>query len=835
MKKRYKLLIIIILIIIISIPTSYFILKNKFDSSVNPVNGSLNIPGLKNEVLIRRDSLGVPYIEAQNEEDLFMAEGYVMAEDRLWQMVLMTTAMQGRLAEIAGEEVLPVDVLIRSLGTEELITRALSEMDANSLLILEQFSRGVNTYINTHDNLPAEFVLSGLKPEPWRPVDSLYVFGMLSMGVSFNFVEELNFLILANKLGYEKAAWCFPVYPRVHIPFDEAAKLKEIDPKKLAQIAQGLSRIRNKFKDMLPVNSPASNNWALSGKRTKSGKSIIANDTHLSLMIPNPWMIIHLKCPTYEAAGTAIPGIPVITVGFNGSVAWGVTMAMGDNQDIFIEKMKQINGKPHYRYKKEWIPARVQKEVFKIKGKENVTKDIILTRHGPLLNDALLTIPFPPLLPVQPMPIKSEYGLALSWKIQGGGTTFDGFYRLGKVKTIQEAQKAISGIQGIYLNFVFGNSKDIAWQVSGAFPLRKKGKGMFPSPGWNGEYDWKGIVPIEKLPKKINPANGYLATANNKTVDKNYPYHLTNSWYHPDRAERLNEVLGTLKNAARDDMIKLQFEHFSPMAKKIQNLLYNEHVFTKVNNAINSWTDKSRKEKALEAINLLSPKNFDAVMARDSGPAAVLGAFVQALTKEIFLDELGPEDSISWAVFIDTNIMSYPAPEDHLLYRENSPFWDNTATPAKETREDIIAAALAKAIVLCEEKMGTNRKDWSWGSIHTYHWKHEITRATSLLNTYFNRGPFPAGGDNHSLNASTFSWGENFDVFNIPVMRMVVDFGLEEPLFLVSTPGQSGNPSSPHYGDMLPFFLEGKNRNMPFKPEAVKKHYKDVFKLIPGE
>jgi len=818
--------------VILTLP-GCIVMQKKFDKSVEPLPESLTLSGINDEIIIRRDFLGVPYIEAKNEDDLFFASGYVAAEDRLWQMVMMSMLMQGRLAEIAGEDTLKLDIFIRSLNAKKFVSDAMKKMDPVSLRILENYSRGVNAWLESHNNLPAEFILTDYKPEKWKPEDTLYVFGMLNMDVSGNFIEELDFLILAAKLGYEKAAWLFPVYPDENIPFEEAVKLKEVPADTIVQIKTAFMELRREMKQKLPMSVPASNNWALSGRKTASGKSIVENDTHLMLMIPNAWMLMHLKCPTYEAAGVTIPGVPFITLGYNGRVAWGATMVMADSQDLFIEKMRTEGGIVEYLSKGKWIPAVQRKETFNMQGGKPVKAVLLETNHGPLLNTGLAGVPFPPEMPVQPLPITSEYGIALSWAMEQGNRTLKAFYDIGKAGNVKEAQQAVRNVQAIYLNIVYGDRDSIAWQVTGSYPLRKKGKGILPSPGWTGEYDWTGFLAPDKRPFSMNPTEGFIATANNRTVPKNFPYQLTGSWYHPDRAERIASVLKKMDKAAMKDMLKLQGEQFSLMAEKVQRLLYSDPVNGRLKQIIKGWKNKKKKARALEALALLSPERFNAVMSANSANAAVMGAFMHCVTRGIFLDELGGEESLHWQAFLDVTMMSYSAPEDHLLYRPESPFWDNTETAKMESREDILAEALDGAILLLEDRISKNREKWQWGKIHTYYWKHEFTKQTSFFHTYLNRGPFPAGGDVHSVNVSTFTWGENFDTWNIPAMRMIVDFGLDEPMSLITVPGQSGNPSSPHYGDMIPAFLTGEGRPMPFRKENVEKQYNSVLNIKP--
>jgi acyl-homoserine-lactone acylase len=807
--------------------------SRKFQRSINPPSGVVTLAGVSGEVLIRRDSLGVPFVEAQNEDDLFFASGYVAAEDRLWQMVMMSMLAQGRMAEIAGRDMFKMDLFMRTLNTRKYVGEALKEISPRALRVLESYSRGVNAYLQSHENLPAEFVLTKYRPEKWTPEDTLHIFCMLNLDVSVNMIEELSFLILSERLGYEKAAWLFPVYPDEAFAFDEAAKLNEIPSDRLVKFKTALNDIRGKMKKQLPMGIPASNNWALSGERTAGGRTIVENDTHLMLMIPNSWMLLHLKCPTYEAAGVTLPGVPFITLGYNGRVAWGATMVMADSQDLFIEKMKSDRGALQYLYKDRWLPVTERKEQFRIKGKKPVEATILETRHGPLLNKALENVPYPPVMLVQPLPMTSDYGIALSWAVEKMGRTVGAFYDMGRARNVAEALKAARAVEAIYLNLVFGDEDSIAWQVTGAFPIRAKGTGMLPSPGWTGEYDWTGFMDPDKRPSVVDPPEGFLVTANNRTVPRNFPYHLTSSWYHSDRHDRIAAVLEKTDKAGMEDMAELQGEYFSLMAQKVQTLLFSEPLHSSLTARINGWRDKKEKYRALEALQYLAPDRFDAVMAPQSAAAAVMGAFVHTVTRGIFLDELGGEKSLCWEAFLDANMMSYPAPEDHLLFRSESPFWDNIATRDQESREDIIAEALQKAVRLLEKEIGKDRKKWQWGKIHTYRWQHEFTKSTIFFHSYFNREPYPAGGDTHSVNVAAFAWGENFDAVVIPAMRMLVDFSLEEPMSVVTVPGQSGNPSSSHYSDMIRLFLNRRGHPMPFRRENVEKQYPDVLRIVP--
>jgi len=577
------------------------LLQPRFQRSVPAVDGTVRLPGLKGEASIRRDALGVPFIQASNEDDLFYAAGYAQASDRLWQMVIMKMTIQGRLSEITGPDMLPIDIFMRTLNVKSHVAVAMKELDARSKRILSGYARGVNAYIRAHPDLPPEFTLAKHRPEEWKEEDSLYIFAMLNLFLSFNFMEELNYLVISRKTGPRDAAWLFPVYPDEPPPFEETAKLDSLPQKELIKLLAGWTALRDRLRDRVPMNVPASNNWAVAPRKTRAGKTLLANDTHLVLAIPCPWLAMHLKCPTYQAAGVAVPGIPIVTLGYNGKIAWGATMVTADSQDIFIEKLKTADGGLRYLYRGEWLPVDERTEVIKIKGKDDYPLKVRTTRHGTLMNEALEKMPRKAELPVQPAPFSSSYGIALRWAMDGIGTTMNGFDGLSRSTTMDGARRAMAGIKSIYLNIVYGDANNIGWQVTGAVPVRKKGRGLLPSPGWDGEYDWTGFLPFEKLPYAVNPPEGDLATANNRTVEKNFPHTISATWYHPDRADRLREALGPMKKAGLEDMEKLQADRRSLMAVKVQRLLFDGPLSKDIAAAVASLKNGKDRKRAAAA------------------------------------------------------------------------------------------------------------------------------------------------------------------------------------------------------------------------------------------
>jgi len=812
-----------------------------FRKTVDPDIGSITVSGIKKEIVIRRDELGIPVVEAKNFHDLVFATGYVMASDRLAQMTAFSLLGQGRLSEMVGKIALDIDVYVRMLGVANAAQEEFANLDDEVKEALLSFSAGVNSYINSHKNrLPLDFKLSGYFPEPWEPIDSLYISHVFNLGLSFNLHEEICFLNIAKTISPLKAAWLVPVYPDEPLSFDKARVLSKIDLSGLGKTTERLAELHQQFSHvMMPLGTAASNNWGIARKNTLKNASIIANDTHLPLEQPSLWMMIHLKAPELDAAGIAIAGVPGIVAGYNGHIAWGETMVMGDNQDVFLERLKEIKGKTHYLYKGDWHPVEERLETFSIKGEKDQERTIYSTIHGPLINSALKNKPKHLTLPPE---IESPYGLALQSVVSHPGQSFNGMHRLMRAKNMKSAKKAIRDVRSMALNFIYSDKNRIAWQVSGRYPVRKSGRGHLPSPGWTGEYDWTGFVNIKKHPYVINPKSGYLYSANHRTVSPRKKPLLSSSWYSPERSERIKEMLKNSGKHTWKDSVKMHNDRYDPFVLKMQKTLFAPPLLMDINTAINSWDDEVKIARAKEAIDSLN--SFDGKMMPDSKDAAIYGIFREIFIYNTFFDELGPVDTSAWQNFITMIQAIYPADQDHLLGRENSPFWDDLTTTAIENKAEVLAESFSETIYRAIELFGRHRSNWQWGDLLNYKWKTQTTQmkdflptmqkgAVSILGQYTDRGPYAAGGNYNTLNVAGFYKGQNFNVWLVPAMRMIVDFGLEEPMFLVNSSGQSGNPVSSHYDDGIPVWLNGETRSMPFKDENIKKQYDRLFVMKP--
>jgi len=799
-------------------------LDGVFDNSLPQTEGRLIMAGLDRPVVIHRDELGVPYIEAESLEDLVFAMGFASACDRFSQMEGLRLLSQGRLSEMGGKAALEMDMFMRAIDLNRAAQIMYDAASEELRGLLKGYSRGINAYLEIQaDNLPATLQMARHTPEKWEPMDSVSIFAMFTLALAQNLHQEIDILNLARRVGPEKTAWLMPIYPDEPLPFQEMEKLAGLDlagaGDEIGALARGARHIRSLG---LTAAAAASNNWVVSGVRTRSGKPIFANDTHLPLSLPSIWMLMQVRSPEIKGAGITLPGVPGIIAGYNGRVASGMTMVMADNQDLFLEKLKKEADGLYCLYKGEWEKTRIRREKIRIKNEKSVVLTIYETRHGVLLNNILTGRPLHETVP--PKLAGTSLGLALRWAAFTPDKTMDAFLNVMKADSVDEALASSRRVRTIPLNMVAADEKSIGWQVTGRYPLRKKGRGLCPSPGWTGEYDWQGFLDPKAHPRVKNPEKGYVGTANHRSVAPDYPHTLSSSWYYPDRAERLRQMIESAEPYTTSTARAMQLDVYSPFVSKIKASLLQ-----------NAGVEKALAEqggengKAAAALSLLA--GFDGRMTVDSPGAAFCGAFLFCLSSSLFADEMGGEDTPAWYSLLDSFTLSYSALHDHLTDRcRPSPFWDNVDTPEKETREEILAAAVIDAVHLLSDRCGSRPNGWRWGDLHTYHWQTDASRlaprmgffdglGVKCLSGYLNRGPYPAPGDHTTLNVAAYHPGEDFDVWMIPAMRLIVDFGRDEPLLGINSSGQSANPASPHYDDGIHAWLQGKYHPLPLQTE----------------
>lgn len=804
-------------------------LDSRYADSLPPAQGVQAITGLDKSVSIRRNALGVPLIETATFHDALFGLGYVHATDRLSQMVSLRLMAEGRLAEMAGPGVLEIDRFMRAANLLQSAALLYRESSPRMKRFFEVYSRGVNAYLFRHrDKLPMDLAAAGYTPEYWKPEDSVLVFCLLNFGLAVNLQEEIASLVMAQKVGSDSLAWLLPTYPDEPLPFAEADKLKGL---KLGGEIPGLAALDSAAAQVASLNMlgvAASNNWAVSGSNTRSGKPLMANDTHLPLSMPSYWNFVQIRSPKFQAAGVTIAGVPAVVAGFNGKLGWGMTMVMGDTQDLFLEQVRREGGRLMYLADGKWVPARERHETFFIKGERPIRETVYETRNGPLLNSVLGERKHP----LQPLQLSSGYGLALKTIQFEADQSLDAFFDLSRAQSVDEAFEASREIRAAALNIVFADQQGIGWQVTGRYPNRREGLGLVPSPGWNGQYDWDGFADPMLHPYDQDPAQGWVATANQRTVPKGYGMQLSNSWFYPERAERIGQLLAHGKQDSRSAMA-MQYDQITTFSTKLKAMFEAPGMAEPLRAAIDALAEPQRARAREGLSRLLS---FDGKLSADSADAALYEAFLMESARQTFLDELGPEDGAAWKALVETANTSYSAQADHLLARDDSPFWDDLSTPQREDKPAILARSLAAAISRMEASQGTDRNAWRWGKLHTYTWQTGSTQLAphlpasqragiNAISGYLDRGPYAAGGDHSTLNVSAYRWGDNFDTWLIPAMRIIVDFGRDEPMIGLNSSGQSGNPASPHYADGIEAWLKGDYMSFPFQPQNLDKVY----------
>ncbi|WP_339430625.1 penicillin acylase family protein [Pseudomonas sp. EA_65y_Pfl2_P78] len=781
--------------------------------SLPPTSGVQPLKGLAQNVSVRRNAMGMPLIESNSFHDALFSLGYVHASDRINQMVTLRLLAQGRLAEMSGASMLDADRYMRAVNLKKSAGELYKASSPRLKRFFEVYARGVNAYLFRYaDKLPGDLASSGYKPEYWKPEDSALIFALLNFSQSANLPQEISSLVLAQTMTTDKLAWLTPSAPDENLPLAEADKLKGL---KLNGQIPGLNELSNTSQQLSALNllgATSSNNWAMAPQRSRSGKSLLASDSHGPLAAPSLWTFVQIRAPKYQAAGVTVAGLPMVLGGFNGKVAWSLSSVLGDNQDLFLEKIRRQGSSLTYEVNGKWQPLGVRNETYFVKGQRPIREAVYETRHGALLNSA------------QAAAQGNGFGLALQTPSFTDDKSLDAFFDLSRAQNVERASDASREIRAIALNLVFADASNIGWQVTGRFPNRREGEGLLPSPGWEGRYDWDGYADPMLHPYDQDPAQGWLGTANQRVIPHGYGMQLSNSWAAPERGERLAELAGSGKHDSRS-VIAMQYDQTTTFAAKLKKVFEAPGMKQSLKQAIDALPPIERG-KAREAFSRLMA--FDGKLSPTSADAAIYELFLQESMKQIFLDELGPESSPAWKAFIANGNLSYTAQADHLLGREDSPFWDDIRTAQKEDKALILARSLAAAITAGDSLLGGDHKAWQWGKLHSYAWKNADGQTV--------RGPLAAGGDHTTLNTAAFNWGQDFNTTHAPSMRFIVDFGQTEPLMGQNGTGQSGNPVSPNYLNGIDAWLKGQYIGLPMQPQNFERVYgKTRLTLTPGE
>lgn len=788
-KKRWPRVVgitVLILVIVLASAAGYaYWLVSK---SAPVVKGEFTIAGLQKPVTVWRDDAGVPHIEAQSEQDLYIAQGYVTAQDRLFQMDLSRRQASGQLSEVVGAKALSRDKFFRSFSLRRAAEISLSAYSEQSIKVLEWYAQGVNEYIKQakeSHSLPIEFTLMGYEPSEWVPMDSLTIGKFMAYDLGGRWEGQAFRYAMAQQLPQEKLQSLMPTYPEDGATIIQALKDHPADVRELAAAA------------VLPNPWNGSNNWVVSGAKSASGSPLLANDPHLGLATPSIWYETHLSAPELSVSGVIFAGVPGIILGHNDTIAWGVTNLGPDVQDLYIEKRNPDN--PHqFEYMGKWEDAKVYKEEIKVKGEAPVPYEVVVTRHGPVISEFAKDQ-------------QKDTVLAMRWTALEATTELEAIQMFAKSRNWDEFKKSLEYFEAPAQNFVFA-SKDgtIAYRGNGKIPIRKKGDGSVPVPGWTDEYEWTGFIPWDELPTAVNPKEGFIATANNKVTPDDYPYHLTGTWAQPYRQERIHQVLSSKEKLTVEDMQELQLDRSNLHAEE-----FVEDLAAKI--------EKSPELRPVdqEVLGLLKKWN----KANDADQAAPLAyeLWIQKFDDVLFKPVIGDE---YMKLFNNKSTV-----KDEILRKalrgEKEP-WVDDAGGLEKAAVQALQLAVDEAVKL----QGKKPAQWQWGNFHRVQFPHNLS-AVKPLHLIFNPKASAFGGGRVTVGAAGWNSATG-EVDHGAPWRTVID--MSDPLrsYNVVGPGQSGHVMSPWYDDQIDDWVNGKYHMTSIEPSVYRSSGHEL-RLIPAQ
>ena len=821
MRTWLKVTIGIIFSLIIIFIIGGYIFYNSLTESLPAYEGELNVPSLNSEVKIYFDSLAVPYIIANNDEDVAFTLGYLHARERMFSMDMIRRAAEGRLSEIFGEETVPFDKMFRTVGIYRTAKMIKKKMNPDALKLLEAYSRGVNFYLEEKKNkYPVEFDVLGYQPEKWKPEHSILVIRMMAWELNLGWWTDLTFTELVQKLGEEKVKEILPGYP------ENAPTIIPADIKKFTQISDDFIKTDKAFRKFLRMTGThlGSNNWIVNSQMSVSGKPIIANDPHLAYRAPGIWYAAVIKSPKWNAAGVTLPGVPGIVIGKNDNISWTLTNIMTDETDFYFETLDSSQTK--YLLDGEWKDLNISEDTIKVRDANGVPIVIKSTHRGPVISD------IHPYTFVFNKDERSYPPISMRWLGNEFSDEMDAFLKINKAKNWTEFKSAVEQYNIPGQNFVYGDDQgNIGYVFGGALPIRPNNATTFLFDGSESKNDWIGFVPRNELPFLFNPNTNFIATANNKVI-KNFKYHITNLWEPASRIERITELLESKDKHSVEDYMKYQSDVKSPYARQI--VPYILSAFKNVD-----VKEKNLKE-SLRLLNEWSSFNFE--MNKYLQTPAIFLSFFDKLMKNIYLDEMG-EDLFNQYVFL-ANVPYRNVLE--LLEEQNSAWFDNVNTKEIETRDDIIRKSLTDALDELEKTVSKDVTDWQWGSLHTVTFKHAFSGVSWILDEVINIGPYEISGDGTTIFNTEYPFYESIEKYPLfrhkpfecelgPSMRFIYDFAKPDEFYLILTTGQSGNIFSDHYKDQTELFLSGKYMKLKTDEKSIETQQNTLLRLLPNK
>jgi penicillin amidase len=814
-----------------------------------------NVSGLQDKVEVIRDNWGIPHIYASNPHDLFFAQGYSQAQDRWWQMEFSRHIGSGTIEELVGKnaDVIGQDIFIRTVGWRRSAERDWASYDDNSKAALQAFADGVNAYILSRSpgqlafeyNILGTFKSINIPIKPWTPVDSIVWGKVMAWDLSGNRDNELLRAKLYEKIGKELTDEFIPEYPfgqKPTILADEDLPISDKSLKAPSQSAEvphvdtvlagGLTLTSDLFRTVPGIGS---NNWVISGSKTETGKPMLANDPHLGIQMPSIWYEVGLHCSTvgdacpYDVVGFALPAVPGVIIGHNARIAWGMTNVGPDTQDLYLLKINPENPM-QYEWNGKWRDMQVFDETINFgDGKPPVTIKVRQTHLGPILNDNQIDEKTGEI-----KGFNNDDPMAFKWTTTAEPETLvQAILGINTARNWDEFRAAAKLFASPAQNLVYADvDGNIGYQTPGRIPIRAAGHtGLVPVDGTTDKYEWKGYIPFDNLPRILNPARGYIATANQAVVPLDYygqlkqqlgdqfgqdaNYFISQEWAYGYRAQRINDMLkGTDKHSIAsiqaiqgDDKI-ISGEEIKPYLEKLD-------MGDKKYNDARDWM-----------------LNWDFEMTMNSQQAGLYGYFWSRLLEDTFSDQLGdvagPDegDQGMWAVRL-------------LLDKPDDKWWDDVTTSDKvETRDDMLVRAFRDAYDRISKDRGDDRANWAWGKFHTATFVSNPLGLSGigLIENIVNRGPVETAGGGDLVNATRWdaSNGDGFTVQSLPSMRMIVDLNDLTKSVTMHTTGESGHPFSPHYGDMIDSWRNIQYHPMLWSRDQVEAAAASKLTLVPG-
>lgn len=758
--------------------------------SVAVIRGEIEAPGLHHAVRVQRDTWGVAHIYADDQHDLFFAQGFVAAQDRLFQMELWKRAGQGRLAELLGPSAVKRDMAARLLRYRGDMAAEYASYAPDTLEILQAFTAGINAHIAAlrapgGRGLSVEFRMAGFDPEPWKPEDCLNRLAAYSM--MGNASSELLHAQLLELVGAAKATELLNLDPPVPLDPAPGTDFSGLSPALLANVVS--SDVRTPFPATPSLRE--SNNWTVSGTLTATGRPLLAGDPHRVIAQPSLRYIVHLVAPGWNVIGAGEPALPGVALGHNEHIAWAFTIFGLDQEDLYLETLNPANPK-QYRTAQGWSPMLERRELIRVRGGSDVTAILHFTGHGPVLWE------------------DGKRALALRWVGAEPGTAgYLGSLSVDRAQNWREFELAMARWKVPSENIVYADREgNIGEHSTGLAPLRKNFNGLLPLPA-NGRYEWTGFVPNAELPHSFNPAEGFIASANQKMIPDGYPYAVGFEWAAPTRFERIHEALQTASHTGHKltlaDMEALQTDVVSLLARDLQLLLRK---------ALALGSPEASKPVADAAGLLLQ---WDCAVRADSSAAALYEFWALELRKAVThlaVPERARALVKTWPLSRVVAELSKPRPEV---------FGDAPATERDRVLLDSLRVAYG-------ELSRRAPRRWSWGSFHKAYFRHALDAIGGP--TLLDRGPVERPGDDDVVQATYFH-EDSFDQVSGASYREIFDLSDWDNALAINVPGQSGQPDSPHFDDLLPLWSKGAYFPLKFSRQAVDAVTRDTLILRP--